>query len=801
MVIAVLSIATGCDRLPDPGPSILLPFRSTTTPTPEPTTTPSPLPTFTPTPTPTPTPRPTEVLAEAERAMHNGDFGTAAAAYSALMTRPLDDATHAQSQLGLGTAYLRDHEYAQAVAALLRLWVEHPDSEPARDAEFLLGDALIGSGAPLSATQFYSSYLQAGTVITPYVNQALGDAYRAAGVPTQAITAYERAVAEAPYDSFELDVREKLALSQTAVQNYGAAVQQYDVILNVAQEDAHRAQIAHQAAETLLWAGEEEAGYARHLSVVQTYPSQEPAHRSLVQLVDAGRPVDDLLRGTVNYYAGSFGPAVQALYRYITAYPETHSGDAHWYAGLSFAEAGNPDLAINEFELLIDTHPGALRWGEAWLELAEVHASQDQVERAVETYRAFVEAAPNDALAPEALWRAAELLERTGRVDGAATAYARCRTSYPESDLAAPALYRAGLQHHALGRPADAASAWETLAESYPTSAQAPAALLWLGKLSISQQDHEGAADLLRRASEAAPQEYYGLRAAQVAASPHSPLFPASQYEPRGETGSQNEAEIWLMEWPGLDSPESLGHSAAELASDRRLQRGLELWRLGRFQEAKLELEALRRATYSDALSQYQLALQYRDLGLYRSSILAASRVIDLSPVTTTLDAPRFVLELAYPTYYEDLVLDSARRTDLDPLLMFSLIRQESLFESLATSKASARGLMQVFPPTGAEIASELEWPPDYETPDLYRPYVSLRFGTYYLAQQRDRFDGRIEVALAAYNGGPFNAERWVNRAGEDPDLFLEFITLQEAQLYIKRIKEHLVIYRALYGE
>jgi soluble lytic murein transglycosylase len=108
---------------------------------------------------------------------------------------------------------------------------------------------------------------------------------------------------------------------------------------------------------------------------------------------------------------------------------------------------------------------------------------------------------------------------------------------------------------------------------------------------------------------------------------------------------------------------------------------------------------------------------------------------------------------------------------------------------------------MQVIPPTGQQIAAELGWPPGYDTADLYRPYVSLRFGTYYLAQQRDRFDDRIDVALAAYNGGPFRAERWLEAAGDDPDLFLELITIQEPRTYIKRIKEHLAVYRALYGD
>jgi soluble lytic murein transglycosylase len=76
-----------------------------------------------------------------------------------------------------------------------------------------------------------------------------------------------------------------------------------------------------------------------------------------------------------------------------------------------------------------------------------------------------------------------------------------------------------------------------------------------------------------------------------------------------------------------------------------------------------------------------------------------------------------------------------------------------------------------------------------------------LRFGTYYLAQQRDRFDGRIDVALAGYNGGPFRAVGWLENAGDDPDLFLELITLSEPRIYLERIKEHLAFYQALYPE
>jgi len=736
----------------------------------------------------------------------NGDYEAAAEIYRSLLALPPDEGTAAQARLGLGTAYLRDGDYASAVDAFSELLGSLPpagggERGRAEDARFLLAEALAGAGEPLAAADEYRAYLSAGTVITAYVNEWLGDALYTGSEYRPAVEAYEAAIADAADSSFEVGVREKLALVHVALEDYGAAMAQYDAILDVARISAYRARIEHQAAETLVLAGETGAGYDRHLAVVETYPTEYYAYLSLVELVKAGRPVDDFLRGKADYYGEAYGPAVEALYRYIRAYPQTHSGDAHWYAGLSYLAAGSPKLAAGEFQMLIDTHPGDARVGDAWMGLAEAYADQGEVDEAVETYRQFVETAPGHRRAPEALWKAAQLLERDGDLEAATEAYLDCHVQYPDSDYGPPALFRSGLQSYQLEELVDGAVAWDTLDGIYSDSSYRPAALLWLGKLRLAQGDPEAAQAAFDQASAADPLGYYGLRAADLAADPLSPSFSPGRYVlDYDKAAEQAEAEEWLAGWLGLDTATRLGELNPDLAANPRLQRGLELWRLGRFEEAKWELEALRCATDSDALAQYQLALLFCDIGLYRSSILCAARVVYLSPADNVLDAPAFIARLAYPIYYEDLVLHSAHQSDLDPLLLFSLIRQESLFESLATSYASAHGLMQVIPPTGAQIAAELGWPPGYETADLYRPYVSLRFGTYYLAQQRDRFDGRLDVALAGYNGGPFNAQLWLERAGDDPDLLLEHIEFSETRLYLQRIKEHFAVYQALYG-
>ena len=153
-----------------------------------------------------------------------------------------------------------------------------------------------------------------------------------------------------------------------------------------------------------------------------------------------------------------------------------------------------------------------------------------------------------------------------------------------------------------------------------------------------------------------------------------------------------------------------------------------------------------------------------------------------------------FLLMLITP-----FAVSAAQENELNSLLLFSVIRQESMFEGYARSSAGARGLMQLMPATGAEVATRMTWPENYTDSDLYLPAVNLRLGARYLANQRDYFGGDLYPALAAYNAGPGNSAIWYNLSGSDPDLFLEIIRFSETRLYIRQIAEFMNIYRLLY--
>ena len=102
-----------------------------------------------------------------------------------------------------------------------------------------------------------------------------------------------------------------------------------------------------------------------------------------------------------------------------------------------------------------------------------------------------------------------------------------------------------------------------------------------------------------------------------------------------------------------------------------------------------------------------------------------------------------------------------AKERELDPFLMAGLMRQESAFWHEARSRADARGLMQVLPGTGAELA-RARGPRGFDAEEhLYRPEINVHLGMAFFADLRRRFGEDLSILLSAYNAGPTRARRW----------------------------------------
>jgi soluble lytic murein transglycosylase len=419
-----------------------------------------------------------------------------------------------------------------------------------------------------------------------------------------------------------------------------------------------------------------------------------------------------------------------------------------------------------------------------------------------QTLLEFVSTVPTSSSAPDFLMSAARITERDGRLEDAAQIWERVANEYSTSDQVPDALFLAGIARYRLADHAGALALLQRdLIFSSKTEDRARA-YLWVGKTQEQLGDRSSAESSWQQAQLADPTGYYSLRARDILlGTPPFQSTPTINLEP-DMAKEQKDAEVWVRLTFNLPAETDLSGPGI-LAQDARFIRGTELWDLGMYEEARAEFESLRDSVSTDPESSFRLANHLYDIGLYRTSIFAAREVLSLAGLESqpsSLTAPDYFNHIRYGLYYHDLILTEEERYGHDPLFMFSVIRQESLFEGFVRSNAGARGLMQVIPDTGAQIASELGWPSGYNEDDLYRPNVSIRFGSYYLDKNRDLLGGSMYGSLAAYNAGPGNALVWKELAGDDPDLFLEIVRYEETRNYIRFIYEIFDTYRIVYS-
>jgi soluble lytic murein transglycosylase len=146
---------------------------------------------------------------------------------------------------------------------------------------------------------------------------------------------------------------------------------------------------------------------------------------------------------------------------------------------------------------------------------------------------------------------------------------------------------------------------------------------------------------------------------------------------------------------------------------------------------------------------------------------------------------------LWYPLRYEHIVRGHARNYRLDPALLAAVIYQESKFEADARSDSGAIGLMQLLPDTAKGIAVHTGGNA-FVVDDLYDPEINVRYGAWYLRHLLNKY-GDERTALAAYNAGQDNVDRW-RRAGRG-------IGFSETRAYVDRVEELKTIYRRAYGD
>jgi soluble lytic murein transglycosylase len=173
-----------------------------------------------------------------------------------------------------------------------------------------------------------------------------------------------------------------------------------------------------------------------------------------------------------------------------------------------------------------------------------------------------------------------------------------------------------------------------------------------------------------------------------------------------------------------------------------------------------------------------------------RRRLLLAGIVVGAVTIGVLLSMPlvrKAVNELSLPLRYSDVIRQQAAEKHLDPALVAAVIYAETKFEP-RDSAVGAVGLMQVMPQTASFLARR-SGATTFTTADLADPQVNIAYGSYYLRYLLNEYHQNLSLALAAYNGGESNVDRWVAAARADGRaLTVAHIPFPETRAYVQRV-------------
>jgi soluble lytic murein transglycosylase len=376
------------------------------------------------------------------------------------------------------------------------------------------------------------------------------------------------------------------------------------------------------------------------------------------------------------------------------------------------------------------------------------------------------DAAPE--LARRALHRLATSYLEGGREPEALAAWRQLAQLEPDDTAGAKPIWQRGWEAFSAGEARRAVGLWAELASLYPATQHARAARYWTARALERLGDTAGAREAYRSVVAASVSDFYARQAALRLTGDAAPPPSAPAPEP----------------WP----------------EDPLLARARLLTDLGLDGLARTELELAAPDAEPRAAAALAGLIAARE-GDTRTSLRELKRAFKVLGTASQGTAPVAALELYYPLDYRAAIARAAAAQGLPAALVFGMVHQESGFDPSARSRSGARGLMQLMPTTGREMARKLGLP--FSTERLEDPDYSLRLGTGYFRRVLALFDGNQELALAAYNGGPSRISRLWRAAGPAPELdrFLEGLALEESRNYVKRIVVLAESYRSLYPD
>jgi soluble lytic murein transglycosylase-like protein len=416
---------------------------------------------------------------------------------------------------------------------------------------------------------------------------------------------------------------------------------------------------------------------------------------------------------------------------------------------------------------------------EAGLIQARIFRNTGRVKPMEARYRALMETVGGTGAT--ATWELAREIESRGRWKDAEKVYGAFIRTYPKHSHYRDALFRRGFDRVRRGHEEQAA---EDFRAAYRASTSPPdqeQAGYWLARtLERLGRDADAREAATLGAWQTEPKDYYGVLIRR-------------EFDLRGKAPEPPD-QLPMRAGDPLDL---LADSEWGDPIQGGFIRGLTLARLGVMDEARREWKRVAEFAAGTPAAMQALALAATVHHVYPEAVFWAGRSGIGLPATFGMRAGYD--RLTFPAAYYGDVRRAAAATGLEPEVLWAVMRQESLYDPLAVSRAGAIGLLQIMPGTLVRIGRESGGAP-MPVDALYRADVNVELGARFFADRLAEFGGKLLPALASYNAGEAKAREWLKRAGGDSgEVFVECIGYPETYRYVRRIVWLAWVYRNYY--
>ena len=410
----------------------------------------------------------------------------------------------------------------------------------------------------------------------------------------------------------------------------------------------------------------------------------------------------------------------------------------------------------------IDSANVRARGRAALIGVARLHLMGDGAywDRALILLGQLARAHPGDTSVARALLTFADRHRTRGELAAERERYRTLLNFFPDAPAANAARFRTALTVYLHGARDSALAIITDVARRDSTNSLGLGPRYWQARIRLELGD-TAAASALRAIADQQPIAFYGVRARELV----------------GDTAFLSDS------MPPLPRPGSFPPARAR-------ERIRMLAALGFDAEARAEAVGWASDTSASVYVLMAAAAAAGEAGYARESILlgdSARRRVGMVPG---------VARALFPISYRAVLEAEAAEHCVDPLLMAALVRQESRFDPRAVSRVGARGLSQIMPATGQQIAQQRRLGP-WDVDLLFVPDFNLHLGARYITDRMTRDTFPVYALLASYNAGPSRVSRWKNWPEyDDADLFAERISIAETRDYVRTIYASYVWYR-----